>query len=243
MSSRTKRNKLILRKLARKFKPSEIRRHYDTKHIIADIAEKHGLVYFGYVDQKDDEHRLIRGHTTSTTHVDNHYCVGTVQGYDMSLALRADSITTADGKVTDNSWLLLQVDLRTLRQAPRVFIGHHSGITAFKSKYTQLLPMSLPLPPGQAPRFAQQFVVFANPAHFEQVLQLITPQTVEVIAAHFGNVSIEIDDDILYVSQPSTYVTRAQVETIITNTVWLAQALDAQAAALARVVDQQKTPQ
>jgi hypothetical protein len=27
-------------------------------------------VYFGYVDQRDDDHRLIRGHTVSATHQD-----------------------------------------------------------------------------------------------------------------------------------------------------------------------------
>lgn len=229
-----------VKKIIKTLHPKSIRRFYNTKHIVADIAEKYGLVYFGYVNQKDDEHRLIRGHTTSTTHVDNHYCVGSIKGYDMSLVLRTDSVVQPSGKHVDSSWLLAQIDLRSLRDAPRIFIAHHSGVSTFKAKYTQLLPMAIPLPPGVAPRFSQQFVVYANPAHFELVTQLITPQTVEVISSHFGNATIEIDGDILYVSIPTSHITRPVVETAITNTLWLAEAIDGQHTALARAQQRHK---
>ena len=74
------------------------------------IAEKVGLVYFGYVDQRDDDHRLIRGHTVSQTHQDNHYCIGTVRGYDVMLALRNDVIRTRSGKDERCHWLIYAID-------------------------------------------------------------------------------------------------------------------------------------
>lgn len=41
--------------------------------VLKKFAHKIGLVYFGVVDQHQDDHEVIRGLTVSTTHRDDHY--------------------------------------------------------------------------------------------------------------------------------------------------------------------------
>ena len=57
-------------------RPLSIGREVATKKIIKQFAHKFDLVYFGYVNQREDEHELIRGITVAASHVDSHFCVG-----------------------------------------------------------------------------------------------------------------------------------------------------------------------
>ena len=55
------------------------------RHIIKKFTNKIGLVYFGAVNQHQDDNRLVRGFTVSQSHQDDHYSVGTVEGYNVTL--------------------------------------------------------------------------------------------------------------------------------------------------------------
>jgi hypothetical protein len=62
-------------------------RHYSPRLrargvVLRRFSKKLGFVYFGNVDQHDDEHEVIRGLTVSTTHKDAHYAVGSFDDYD-----------------------------------------------------------------------------------------------------------------------------------------------------------------
>jgi hypothetical protein len=100
-------------------------------------------VYFGYVDQRDDDHRLIRGHTVSATHQDNHYCIGTVRGYDVMLVLRNDVIRVPSGKEKRCHWLIVTVDLHTKTDVPHCYVGHKSRDDEFAASYRQLHPLAI----------------------------------------------------------------------------------------------------
>ena len=65
--------------------PRHIVRSRMTSSAVRKFADSLGMVYFGLVNQRNDEHRLVRGHTVSATHRDDNYCVGTIRGYDTCL--------------------------------------------------------------------------------------------------------------------------------------------------------------
>ena len=69
------------------------------KKTIQNFADQVGMVYFGYADQHGDDHRLVRGHTVSYTHVDNHVCVGSVRGYDATMLIRNDVVQLQSTKI------------------------------------------------------------------------------------------------------------------------------------------------
>src|SRR5258706_294200 len=67
-------------------------RGFVTKHAVKQFADKFHLVYFGHVNPRDDDYELVRGVTVSTTHIDNHYTVGTVEGHDLIFVERGDKL-------------------------------------------------------------------------------------------------------------------------------------------------------
>jgi hypothetical protein len=66
------------------------------KKLFKDVSEEYDMVYFGNVSQHSDEHQMVRGFTLSPSHVDRHYCVGTVSGRDVILLERTDTISFPD---------------------------------------------------------------------------------------------------------------------------------------------------
>lgn len=85
----TLRKRLV--KAAKRSKPVRVIRSRFHSKLFRDFADKLGFVYFGFVDQRDDEHQLIRGLTLSTTHRDDNYCVGTYHSYDIAFCEQVGS--------------------------------------------------------------------------------------------------------------------------------------------------------
>ena len=56
-----------------KMHPKNALKNQSTARIIQKLADDIGMVYFGYVDQRDDEHKLLRGITVSNNHDDYHF--------------------------------------------------------------------------------------------------------------------------------------------------------------------------
>ena len=103
---------LRFKRALRHSRPSHLLRKRQQRGAIESFADKAGLVYFGYVDQRDDDHRLIRGHTVSATHQDNHYCIGTVRGYDVMLVLRNDVVRVPSGtRLLSGGWACIRMHL------------------------------------------------------------------------------------------------------------------------------------
>ena len=217
---------LRVRRALRRATPAHMVRARITKRTINQFAEKVGLVYFGYVDQRDDEHRLVRGHTVSRTHNDNHYCIGTVRGYDVVLVSRNDLVRTRAGKLERCHWLIYTIDLRTKRSLPHMYIGHKSRDARFAASYEQLIPLSIGHFGAYPHRFLSEYTVYGKATHALEIEQYITPQVAEVISTHFRGASFEIEDDTIYLYVESEHPSESLLEKLLSNGLWLAEVID-----------------
>src|ERR1044072_5775592 len=96
---------------AKAFVPAKVLQSRLHKRVFMQFAEKIGLVYFGYVNQRSDEHRLVRGLTVSAGHRDSNYCVGSFQGYDIALVERIDTIRFPGKSSKTHNWIIMTFDL------------------------------------------------------------------------------------------------------------------------------------
>ncbi len=225
---RNGRFKRVAKRALRHMTPMHMARTQVTRRTFQDVADKLGFVYFGYVNQNDDEHRLVRGHTVSPTHIDDHYCVGTLKGYDILLLLRNDVIRTARSKEERCHWLIVTIDLHTVRDIPHLYIGHKSRDSVFRAAFERLHTLDVGAYASYPANFLKQYNVFGRPTHALTIESIITPSVADVITAHFSQASFEIEDNTLFLYIESKRPSEALIEKMIANGVWLAEAIDAQ---------------
>lgn len=217
---------LRLKRAMRHTTPKHIVRTRLTQHVISNFADKVGLVYFGYVNQKDDEHRLVRGHTVSPTYVDNHYCIGTVRGYDVVLVSRNDVVRVRSGKQERCHWLIYTIDLHTKQSLPHCYVGHRSRDAMFAASYEHIYPIAIGNT-GQYPhRFLTEYTVYATASHTLDVERLIPPEAAEVIMSHFSNASFEIEDGTVYLYIESEHPSEQLLDKLLSDGLWLAESID-----------------
>ena len=218
---------LRFKRALRHSRPSHLVRKRQQRGAIESFADKAGLVYFGYVDQRDDDHRLIRGHTVSATHQDNHYCIGTVRGYDVMLVLRNDVVRVPSGKEKRCHWLIVTVDLHTKTDVPHCYVGHKSRDDEFAASYRQLHPLAIGGLGIYPHAFSSNYTIYGAATNALAIERTIPPQIAEVIATHFQGVSVEIEDNMAYLYIESVRPTEAQLDAMLSNALWLAEAVDA----------------
>ncbi|MBC7764833.1 hypothetical protein H7Y29_03900 [Microbacteriaceae bacterium] len=205
--------------------PTHIMQNRMTAGRISRFAEKVGLVYFGYVNHRSDEHRLIRGHTVSQTHRDDHYAVGTVKGYDVALVSRNDaSPRHPSGRYQS---LIMTLDLRTKDEIPHMYIGHITRETTFKSTYHQLHLVTLDEAATYPASFTQNYVVYTSPSKVHEVAEILGTHVADVIATHFQEASIEIDQGVVYIYIESEHPSEVLLEKMLSNCLWLGEVIDA----------------
>ena len=219
--------KLRFHRALRHARPSHLVRKRLQRSTIERFADAVGLVYFGFVDQRDDDHRLIRGHTVSATHQDNHYCIGTVRGYDVMLVLRNDVVRLASGKDKRCHWLIITIDLHTKADVPHCYIGHTSRDDEFAAAYCRLQPLAIGGLGAYPHAFSSNYTMYGSATNALQIERTIPPQVAEVIASHFQGVSVELEDNMVYLYIESQRPDEAQLDTMLSNGLWLAEAIDA----------------
>ena len=209
-------------------------RHYSPQirsrgNLIKHFAKKVGLVYFGSVDQHDDNHALIRGLTVSTTHQDTHYAVGSFNGYDISLVDRFDVISDASHKPSEHSWLILQVSL-TSASLPHIFLkpkGHSpESYNKFFTAFHSVSVVNDLLDSSHTREFHGRYEVYSLASRAAEFETLFSPAITSTIAARFWPHAIEIFEGNLYL-----YITEHRLqETMLGATLeaatWLASVLD-----------------
>ncbi len=223
------RKRLIARtkRVLRHMTPGHMVRSRMTGGVIKRFADQMGMVYFGSVHAGDDDHRLIRGHTVSHSHIDNHYCVGSVHGYDIAVVLRNDVVLTArEQREQRCNWLIMTIDLHTSTDLPHLYVGHRNRDAAFQASFEQLVPLYIGAL-GRYPRaFLDNYTVYGHATHTIAIEQTITPQIAEVIMSHFDHASIEIEDDTVYLYVENARPTSADLEKLLSNGLWLACQID-----------------
>lgn len=197
-----------------------------SKGVIRDFADDAGLVYFGYVSQRSDEHHILRGMTVSTKHHDDHYCIGTYENYDVVFVERSDELHSGKKHV----WHIMEFDLKTTSDIPHAFIGSGKHGQGFHELLSTKYPALQPTPPGQTgpypSSFTTRFSLYVTPAHAVSIEQLVTPTLAATIADHFSGLVIEITDRALYIYSEKPHLSRELLDTMLRNGAWLAAQLD-----------------
>jgi len=198
-----------------------------------EFAEKVGLVYFGYVDQRNDDHRLVRGLTVSADHRDNHYCIGTYHDYDVTFVERTDTISFPGKASKTHDWLIMAFDLRTTIDLPHVFIGLHSHNDTFYAhlftKFSNLAKVHLGTFSVYPQEFTQRYTLYAPPSEAISAEILFDAGVAKNIGDHFGNMTIEVANGCVYLYTDGQRPTAALLEKMLQYGVWLATTIDRQA--------------
>lgn len=201
------------------------------KRVFMQFAEKVGLVYFGYVDQQSDEHRLVRGLTVSARHRDNHYCIGSYEGYDMTLVERSDTIHFPGKPSRTHNWIIMTFDLHTSRDLPHIFLGLHAHNETFYAqlftKFSSLTQVPLGRFGQHDAQFTKRYALYTEPAHMIAAEQLFHPALTKVIAEAFGTFTAEIADDCVYLYAEHNRPTLHLLERMLKSGLWLTKAIDA----------------
>lgn len=206
----------------RKLLPGHIIRHQHTRLIMQRFADALGLVYFGYVDQRDDEHRLVRGSTVSTTHVDHHYTVGSFGGYDVSVVVRRDSLQYNDKRLKEHYWTILTVDLHHRTDLPHTYIAQHSIRSEVLSRIAHLTEL-----PSSGDAFSTNYSIYSSMGSQQRVLTTFSDEVREAIQRECIGESVEIIDDTIYIYLIEKHPSRSQLDRLMRTGIWLAQVIDA----------------
>ena len=218
------------KQLAKAFMPAGIIQSQLHKRVFMQFADKIGFVYFGYVNQRSDDHRLVRGLTVSSNHRDNHYCVGSFDGYDVALIERVDTIRFPGKPAKTHDWIIMTFDLRTSADIPHVFLGLHTHSETFYAhlftKFAQLTKVSLGTISAYDKAFSERYALYSQPAQAIAAEQLFDPVITKTIADHFGSLTIEIAEGSLYLYAEHQRPTTALLEKMLKYGVWLAASID-----------------
>ena len=222
------RERFVLRtkRIMRHMTPAHIVKSRMTKRVMQEFADKVGMVFLGYVNQNDDDHRLVRGHTVSATHTDNNYSVGTLRGYDVMMVSRNDVIMTRQRRQQRCHWLVCAVDLHTKVGLPHLYVGHVARDEAFQASYERLHRLDVGMYAVYPPQFLSEYGVYGIPANGIEIEQTITPEVALVIAAHFKGASIEVEDHTVYLYIESQHPDEVLLEKMLSNALWLAESID-----------------
>lgn len=196
------------------------------------FADKVGLVYFGYVDQRNDEHSLIRGMTVSTKHRDNHYCIGSFEGYDITLVERVDTIHFPGKPSKLHNWVIMTFDLHRSVDLPHVVLGSHSHnetfYAQFFTKYVHFTKINLEQTGAYSRDFMNKYTLYAKADHALSAERLFHPTLARSIADQFGSLSIEIHEETVYLYAEHHHPSTALLDSMLTRGMWLARTIDQQ---------------
>jgi len=198
--------------------------------LLKRFAKKLGLVYFGSVDQKRDEHDVIKGLTVSTTHKDTHYAVGAYDGYDISLVDRFDTVLGRDGVKAEQTWFILRIDLETETGLPHLFLRPltHSqeAYSRFFTAFHQLLPINSMLNDAHGSEFHGRYELYATTSRLHDIEEYFTSEVSQMIAARLWPHAIELIDNKLYIYTTNEKLNDTILNTALESGLWLARIFD-----------------
>lgn len=189
-----------------------------------------GLVYFGSVHQHDDEYDAIRGFSASLSHKDEHYAVGTYEGYDIRMVHRTDSKKVGyDAK--HPSWTILEITLR-VRNMPHIFFAptgqEGSGYGKLFVEQPYMQPISSYASTARfSPEFHGRYQILARSTRAHDVESLLNSPIIVGIGARFWPYGIEVEHGRLYIYFPNQKLTKQVLESTLASAIWLADSLRA----------------
>jgi hypothetical protein len=199
--------------------------------VFRQFADHYDLVYFGRLHQEDESHRIVHGVTVSTQHVDEHYCVGTVHGFDIVILKRTDKILMANSARSEKySWIIMQFDLHTRHDYPHVFIdGQHHNEAFYQTlfvKFARLMKMDKSALADTSPTFNERFTAYTPPDALDDLPDFLGGVVGETMAHHFAHLDFEWFQDKLIVYSTGRMATKHLLEHMLRAGLWLGDILD-----------------
>jgi hypothetical protein len=198
--------------------------------LIRQFADKTGLLYFGYVNQHSDEHRIIRGLTVSQTHHDDHFCVGTYDGYDVSVVDRQDMTINGKNSMIDHKWILVEIQLQTKEDIPHFILEAQTSKNHLHKSLFEYLnylkPVTLGAFESYPSEFLSRYTIHTSPSHAIEIQRLIPASTARTIGAHFWPLSVEVTDKSVIVYSYRETVTSHLLDMMLTDGIWIAKLID-----------------
>ncbi len=228
MKRKWERAKHVTKRAIKNMHPKQITKHVSQRKIIQKFADDHGMVYFGLIEPGDD-HKLVRGITSSKDQRDAHYCIGTYDGYDVAFAQRRVLYHPPNGKPETHNWLVFQFDLK-FKYPGRHILAVNKG---FQLNYNRLLQGSRVSPiadqafASHDPAFTQFFTVFADPSRPYDIAYTLPSDVSTILGRHFRPLSVEITEDCVYIYADNQKPSEQLMDVMIQDGVWLAERLDA----------------
>ena len=211
--------------VAKNVSPLAILKRGSQRKVFNAFAEKYGFVYFGYVDQRDDEHHLLRGVTSSSSHDDRHYTVGTFETYDIAVAVRKDSIDYGDKRIKSHVWTIMTFDLHTTEEIPHIFMANHQIRDVLLAKFTRLSPFVTQTSSSES-GYKSEYTLYGQAEKYAETQFYASEPLLAWITEHFDGLSVEIIENTLYMIATEANPNLGRLEQILKNGLWLASYID-----------------
>jgi hypothetical protein len=168
--------------------------------------------------------------TVSTKHRDNHYCIGSFEGYDITLVERVDTIHVPAKPPRTHRWIIMTLDLHHAVDLPHVFLGSHSHSDMFYeqffTKYAHFSKIDLPEANLYSQQFLKRYALYTKADQALSAERLFSPSLANTIAEQFGSLTIEIYDGTIYLYAEYQQPCATLLEGMLTRGLWLARAID-----------------
>lgn len=199
--------------------------------VYKQFAHRYDLVYFGHILEQDDDQRIVQGVTVSSQHHDEHYCVGTVHGYDVVLVQRTDTLRRPGARRAEHyTWQIMQFDLQGQHDHPHVFLdGKHHDEIFYQNlfiKFARLAKVEASVFADHDPLFHKRFSTYTPPDAIDDLPLFLTPERTATMAHHFGHLDFEWFQDRLIVYSVTKPPTEHLLEHMLRAGHWLARELD-----------------
>ena len=202
---------------------------HNTKHTFKQACLRYDLVYFGHVDQRRDEHTMVRGFTLSPSHVDKHYCVGSVNGRDVILLERTDTISYPDKPSEKFTWCIVQIDLRR-ENLPHIILNSNKySDTLYANLFTKFNHLRPALPgtfTDHDSQFSSLFTTYGSMHTIDSDTSILINSTTAILGQHYSMYDYEYFEDRLIVYYPSTSPLLSDIDHMLKAGLWLASELD-----------------
>lgn len=197
---------------------------------IRKFSDQLGFVYFGLVNQHEDDHSAIRGFSASLTHSDTHYTVGTYNGHDVRIVDRLDILHIPGHDNHQQIWTIIEVDL-AITDIPHVFFVPTGKPGADYARLFATQPHLQPLnsmlfAQNKSPEFHGRYQILARATHSSQIEHYFSSPTIVGIASRFWPHGIELQHGKLYVYLTERTISKLDLETAVTSALWLANLIN-----------------
>lgn len=219
-----KKFKRFAHELAQRFNPKSRQR----SKVIRSFYDTAGIVNFGVASQHDDEFDVIRGFSSSLTHYDSNFGVGSYDGFDLRMVDRTDFVSLPGKKHVQQAWFIMEIHLH-VRNMPHFFFvptGTEGGsYTRLFQSQPFMQPISDVAQLNRSPQFHGRYQLLARLTKAPDLEHLMTSPVIVGVGERFWPYGVEIEHGRLYIYITDKKLTKSVLEQSLSSALWLADLL------------------